>query len=142
MAFSDIPSSFATIWRAKTGGGGSRTPVSRPVNDATPWTGDDIDNDDEDLTVSSNNHIYSTDGPGFPTNLRAVLADASLYVGDFREWVEVKLDGCYYQCSDYYKWHARTYVIPKDSLYMTRDDPGKQKLGEGWIVVPDQADEP
>jgi len=103
------------------------------------WIDDDGTNDDEDLTPSGDNHIYSIDGPGFIK--KDLTPDYRVYIGDFREWVEVKLDGIDYQCSDYYKWHAQVWTKSKDGTNdTTRDSLNKQKLGGGWITIPDEPD--
>jgi hypothetical protein len=57
-------------------------------------------------------------------------------IGDFRDWVVVKIDGTWWQCSDYYKWHHKMYGEPKDSDYLTRASTNLQELGSGWITVP------
>jgi hypothetical protein len=103
--------------------------------DATPWQTDDSSNSDEDLTPSVLNHIYSIDGPGYPGKSR--IYDYRAYIGDFREWVMVEIDGTAYQCSDYYKWHSQMYLKWKNDTEMTRDSLGLQKLSAGWITVPD-----
>ena len=103
--------------------------------DATPWENDDLWDTDEDLTPSPSNHIYSVDGPGYPGKSR--IYDYRAYIGDFREWVKVKIDGTWYQCSDYYKWHSQMYLEWKNDTEITRDSLGLQKLSAGWITVPD-----
>jgi hypothetical protein len=102
----------------------------------TPWTSDDPIDSDEDLTPSANNNIYQIDGPGYGNKNRGPTWDYLAMIGDFREWVMVSIDGNWYQCSDYYKWHTKCYTKPKDANYMTRDSLSLQQLGGGWITVP------
>ena len=59
------------------------------------------------------------------------------YVFDAREWVMVKIDGSWYQCSKYYKWNTKTITKPKNDTEMTRTYILSQLLGSGWITVPD-----
>jgi len=108
-----------------------------PVVNWTPWQDDDQTNNDEDLTPSGANHIYSLDGPGFAAKERTATYDCRAYIGNFREWVMVEINSTWYQCSDYSKWHTKLYTEPKDDDYMTRDALGLQQLGSGWITVPD-----
>jgi hypothetical protein len=102
--------------------------------DKTPWYPDDLREDDEDKTVSSEDHIYQTDGPGLtwddcPPNYVS-------HVANLKEWVRVKIDGSWYQCSNYYKWHSKVQTQPKGSTgYITREDMAYQRLGSGWIFV-------
>jgi len=103
----------------------------------TPWQDDDGTNNDEDLTPSGANHIYSIDGPGFAAKERTATYDYLALIGNFREWVMVEIDSTWYQCSDYSKWHTKLYTEPKDDDYMTRDSWGLQLSGDGWITVPD-----
>jgi hypothetical protein len=100
------------------------------------WESDEIQGD-EDLSPSGSNHIYQTDGPGFITKERQPTWDYRAHIMDFREWVEVYVNGSWRQCSDYYKWHSKCYIKPKDDDYYTRDSSGLQALGAGWITVPD-----
>jgi len=100
------------------------------------WHNDEADYD-EDVTVSATNHIYEIDGSGLSEKYQQESYDHVAYVGDFREWVMVLIDGTPYQCSDYYKWHAQWYVKPKNGTELTRDSTTLQKLGSGWITVPD-----
>ena|GEM_PF-1996334 len=111
-----------------------------PDDDSTPWKPDDPYNYDEDLTPSGTNHIYQIDGPGFTTKERDGW-DCLAYIGNFREWVAVEIDGVSYQCSDYYRWHSKLYTKPKPSTqYMTRNWSKPQELGGGWVSVPEEAD--
>lgn len=108
-----------------------------PTDDSTPWTPDDPpSNSDEDLTPSESNHIYQIDAPGFTTKWRTGW-DCLAYIGDFKEWVMVKIDGTWYQCSNYYKWHSKLYTEPKNETEMTRAAWDLQQLGGGWIIVSD-----
>ena len=100
------------------------------------WTGDEFQGD-EDLIPSGDNHIYQTDGPGWATRDRGATWDYLAQIGDFRDRVRVKIDGAWYWCSDFYKWHTKCYTKPKDVNYMTRDVMELQQLGSGWITVPD-----
>jgi hypothetical protein len=119
------------IWEKLVGGSWTL------VSDATPWQSDDLTNDDEDLSPSVMDHIYSIDGPGASYRSRSVTADYFARIGDFREWVIVNIDGAWYQCSNYYKWHSKIYTEPKDETNLTRDSTNLQQLGSGWITVPD-----
>jgi hypothetical protein len=117
--------------------GSASDPWGNPVADETPWQSDDQSDDDEDLTPSTTNRIYSIDAPGSAHRSRS-LCDYFAKIGNYREWVVVKIDGSWYQCSDYYKWHGKVYACPKGttSPFLTRDDMSKQSLGSGWIEVP------
>ena len=105
-------------------------------DETNPWRPDDPTESDEDKTPSETDHIYHIDGPGFGNKNRGPTWDYLAQIGDFREWVTVNIDGAWYQCSNYYKWHSKCYTKPKDANYMTRDALGLQQLGSGWIVVP------
>jgi hypothetical protein len=87
--------------------------------------------------VSATDHIYEIDGPGLRMKDQGEFYDHLASVGDFYEWVEVVIDGSSYQCSDYYKWHSQWYLKPKNATELTRDSSTLQKLGSGWITVPD-----
>jgi len=100
------------------------------------WHNDEVDYD-EDVTVSATDHIYEIDGPGLRMKDQGEFYDHLASVGDFYEWVEVVIDGSSYQCSDYYKWHSQWYLKPKNATELTRDSSTLQKLGSGWITVPD-----
>jgi hypothetical protein len=100
------------------------------------WNGDEYQGG-EDLTPSVNNHIYQTDGPGWATRDRSSTWDYLAQIADFRDRVRVKIDGAWYWCSDFYKWHTKCYTEPKDENYMTRAAMELQQLGSGWITVPD-----
>ena len=121
---------WAKSWKKLEGGGWNL------IDNSTPWTDDDPVNGDEDLTPSANDHIYHIDGPGFGNKNRGPTWDYLAMIGDFREWVMIKIDGTWYQCSDYYKWHTKCYTKPKDATDMTRDSLILQQLGSGWITVP------
>jgi hypothetical protein len=115
-----------------TGGGWQPEPPS------IPWTSDDTTNADEDLSPSTTDHIYSVDSPGLLSR-DGTTCDYWARIGDFREYVVVRIDGTWYQCSDFYKWHDKMYLKPKPGgppYYLTRDDMSKQALGGGWITVP------
>lgn len=106
------------------------------VHADTSWQDDDWDDDpDEDNTPSAENHIYQIDGPGYDRKDQALCTRFAV-VNLFRQRVLVKLDGTWYQCSDFCKWHSQLYLKPKDELWLTRDVPAKQKLGGGWINIP------
>jgi hypothetical protein len=108
-----------------------------PDQSAVPWQPDDGGESDEDKTPSATDHIYHIDGPGYASKLRTASRDYVGYIGDRREWVKVYIDGNWYQCSDYYKWHVQWFTKPKNGTEMTRDSVGLQKLDSGWISVPD-----
>ena len=101
--------------------------------DYTPWQEDDLREDDEDKTPSEYDHIYQIDGPGLPWKDRPPNYVAHLV--DLKEWVMVKIDGSWYQCSDYYKWHSKVRTQPKDSNWVTREPMDFQQLGQGWIYI-------
>jgi hypothetical protein len=124
---------WAKCWKKK----GSEEWEIPPMVDSTPWQDDDSWNNDEDLTPSATNHIYSTDSPGFDYKDIELELDSVAMIGDFREWVIVSIDGSWYQCSNYYKWHTKTITKPKNDTEMTRTYILSQLLGGGWIVVPD-----
>jgi len=48
----------------------------------------------------------------------------------------------YYQCSDYFSWHAQLYLCSKNATELTRDAHDLQKLGDGWLRVPDDLNFP
>jgi hypothetical protein len=106
------------------------------LDETNPWRGDDLTELDEDKTPSNNDHIYHIDGPGIVTKNREPTWDYLAQTLDLKEWVKVQIDGTWYQCSDYYKWHSKCYTKPKDANYMTRDVLNLQQLGGGWITVP------
>jgi hypothetical protein len=89
------------------------------------------------LTISADSHIYQIDSPGKITSTRGSSVEWAQIV-DFKDVVYVNLYGVQYQCSDFLKWHSQTYLVPKpnDNLNFTRDTMNKQKLGAGWINVP------
>lgn len=108
-----------------------------PGCDWTPWEGDDGSDIEEDLTPSAGDHIYGLDGPGFNTRERGLFHDYLCCIIDFREYVKVRIDGTWYDCSGFYKWHSKCYTKPKaGTTFMTRDSIGLQILGSGWITVP------
>ena len=82
--------------------------------------------------------FYDTDrlGPRFRDRVRC---DYCADIGDLKECAVLWLGGNhFYRCSDWYKWHYQIYVKPKEGTeWLTRDVPAKQKLGGGWINVPD-----
>ena len=109
------------------------------VHNWSSWDPDDMANDEDEDVSPDNDHIYQLDIPGFLVRLRTILdidGDYKALVINLKQRVMVKIDGVWYQCSNYYKWHSQTYTKPKDSTYMTRDDVNKQKLGSGWISIP------
>jgi len=111
--------------------------ASPPSTNPPPWRDDDATNNDEDLSPSASAHIYSLDGPGYPVKQRNPwVYDYLAHIADYREFVRVKIGSQWYRCSDFYKWHAQIYIKPKDAAYLTRDVPERQKLGGGWITIP------
>jgi hypothetical protein len=123
---------WAKCWEKWDGG------VWFPTDNSTPWQDDDPDNSDEDLVPSDRDYIYSIDGPGFIIKNRGPTWDYLAMFFDAREWVIIKIDGSWYQCSDYYKWHSKTITVPKlTDNEMTRAYMDLQLLGGGWIIVPD-----
>jgi len=103
--------------------------------DATPWEDDTSPAGAKDLTVSGNDHIYDIDGPGFTTKSRTPY-NYYFYAGCFREYCVAQIYGRWFQVSDFGKWHAQTYLVPKNATELTRGDWNQQKLGGGWITVP------
>ncbi|MCK4787229.1 MAG: hypothetical protein KAV87_25945 [Desulfobacteraceae bacterium] len=102
--------------------------------DKTPWQPDDGGDVDEDQSPSPLNHIYQIDGPGLTWRVRP--PNYVVHVGDFKEWVMVKIDGSWYQCSDYYKWYSKVRTQPKGSTwYITRVHIYLQLLGSSWIPI-------
>jgi hypothetical protein len=114
------------------------------IDETYDWVSDEVPPDpflpqpDEDLTPSADNHIYDIDGPGCSSKIRADAGDYSAYVADFRECVYVAVRGDWRQCSNFYKWHHQLYLQPKNDTELTRAAAGLQKLGGGWIAIPDQ----
>jgi hypothetical protein len=108
------------------------------VVDNTPWTPDDLVETDEDKTPSCFNYIYHIDGPGILNLTTGPTRDYVAHIIDLKEWIMVKIDGTWYQCSDFYKWHSKIYTapIPPLNLNMTRSPSGSQELGSDWITVP------
>jgi hypothetical protein len=86
--------------------------------------------------VSGNDHIYDIDGPGFTTKSRNPN-DYYFDVACFREYGMAQIYGQWFQVSNLQKWHAQTYLVPKNATELTRGDWNQQKLGDGWIAVPD-----
>jgi hypothetical protein len=110
------------------------------VRDLTGMWHDDEQgvNEDEDLTVSGGgqNHIYDIDEPGYSDKLRTDF-DYGAQILDFREIVNVNLYGVWFQTSDYFTWHSQLYLVPKNATELTRDSMDMQKLGPGWIAIPE-----
>jgi len=123
-------------WRKsfKKKGNGAWTTYGTPY---IPWYPDDSDGDFQDTTPSGTNHIYDTDAPGIGYKDCTPDHDHRAYIGDFKQWVNVQIDSTWYQCSKFYKWHSQIYTEPKNANEMTRDSLSLQKLGSGWITVPD-----
>jgi len=107
------------------------------------WLSDEgPDNSDEDLTPSSSDHIYQIDGPGCGTRNRLHPVDYRFSVSNFRECVYVILYGNTHQCSDWFRWHDKFYIVPKDEEFITRGGMEYQGLGAGWIAWPDTPPDP
>lgn len=112
-----------------------------PYLTVVPWDDDDPNNNDEDLSPSGSNHIYSIDGPGWGSPYRVYLSyDHVALIADFRERVMIKIDGTWYQCSDFYKWKTSMYLKPKPPYIdlLTRDLSKPQDVSPGWSGVPDE----
>jgi hypothetical protein len=106
-------------------------------NNSTPWQNDDLTESDEDKTVSPSNHIYQIDGPGFAVKLISEgWGPYMAQVADLMDVTAVIFEGHTYQCSDFYKWHTKTYLKPKNATELTRDIGSLQEVGGGWIAVP------
>lgn len=128
---------YRKIWKKKVGGAWAIE------SDKTPWEPDDHANHtDEDNTPSTTagkkDYIFQLDAPRLLFKTTTASWDYLAYIGDFRDRVEVKIYGQWYQCSDFYKWHAQLYTMPKpnDAPNMTRTALDEQKLGQGWITIP------
>jgi hypothetical protein len=59
-----------------------------------------------------------------------------------REFVEVWIGDRNAQCSGFFKWHSQVYTRPKNDTELTRDDRQLQKLGDGWIRIPRDLNNP
>lgn len=102
-----------------------------------PWDPDDTTQADEDLTPSNQNHIYMIDGPVCKSRKKSECGDYVLWIANFKEWALVSIGGQMRQCSDIQKWHHQLYLKPKGSTeFLTRHDAALQKLGGGWVNVP------
>ncbi len=104
------------------------------MDKSIPWHNDDLRDDDEDTIVSSQDHIYQIDGPGL-TIRDTWDGEHWWYTGNFREYVAVEIDGTWYQCSDFYKWHAQYYLKQKLPGRLMRGITNNL-LGQGWISIP------
>jgi len=83
------------------------------LTEHVPWASDDANSvTDEDLSPSATDHIYSVDGPGAYSRDGTVL-NYYARIDDFREYVLVQIGGTWYQCSDFYKWHDKMSLKPK-----------------------------
>ena len=110
----------------------------KPDQNSVPWTPDDDPlNLGEDLSPSSEDHIYIIDGPGMPFRDITDTMGYAAHIADFNTWALVEINWTWRQCSDCYKWHSTVYTHPKDANYMTRDWTKSQTLGSGWITVPE-----
>ena len=124
---------WAKAWEKSEGGGWEL------AMNHTPWHEDVAVNFvEQDRTPSAEDHIYDTDRPGHTFRDR-VRCDYVADIGDLKVCAVLSFGGDnFYQCSDWYKWHYQIYVKPKGGTeWLTRDVPAKQKLGGGWINVPD-----
>ncbi len=118
------------IWHRLEGGN-----WGNPVQDRPPWQDDNTTEGDEDKTPSGEDHIYEIDGPGMIGRGRP--PDYTADIMNLREYVCVLVSGNWRQCSDFYKWHHQMYTMPKaGTVWRTRSDPALQKLGGGWINIP------
>lgn len=98
---------------------------------------------DKDLTPSDANHIYQSDPPGLNSKMRFPgVLDYFVQTMNFKQWIDVKIDGIWYQCSDYYKWHSQVYLRPKNETELTRHFWNRQKLNKGWITIPNEPNDP
>lgn len=104
------------------------------------WYEDDWREDDEDKSVSSADHIYQTDGPGFRDRDR-LGGDYLFFPANLREWVTVQIDETPCQCSDFCKWHSQVYLKPRSYFHLTRGKT-QQELGEGWMTMPSSPPSP
>jgi hypothetical protein len=122
---------YGTLWFKEIGGAQW---LIDPDSESA-WDDDDPNNDDEDLSPSSHDHIYAIDGPGYGSHGRGT--DGQFYVRNFREHVWVKLYGRWYQCSTFFKWHVQLYIIPKpnDPSWLTRTAISQQLLGAGYVIT-------
>jgi len=134
VAFDFKRDKWSRAWWGKQQGGGM-TWGSIPEEEFTPWHDDEPIESDEDKSPSGQNHIYQIDGAGMGWKTQPLGWPYCANIGDYRERVMISLGGAWYQCSDFYKWHSKVYLAPKNQTDFTRDSMSKQALGSGWIAV-------
>jgi len=90
----------------------------------------------QDCTPSDKNHVYAIDGPGTDL-IRSTSITHYVQTADFKQAAKIKIDGVWYQCSNFHKWHTRLSTTKQQNGLFTRTNMIYQKLGDGWITVPD-----
>lgn len=118
-------------WRKDAG-----APWKQDNNHVGPGEDDDtlngvVYNDDEDLTPSSSDHIYSEDWPGF--GLLSAVPDEVVYKASFIEWNTIGLGG-WKRCSDDYPWHSITWLENTGSGWQ-RKAGASNEIAPGAITV-------
>jgi hypothetical protein len=90
-----------------------------------------------DITISASSHIYYSDAPGFSVNSTDIYSKEQV-IQDFRNYFIVNFYGDSRMASPMSIWHSQVVLItnPNDTSKLTRDADAKQKLGDGWIVIP------
>ena len=99
-----------------------------------PGANDDSSNSDEDLTPSTNNHIYVYDIPGFSSS--SSFSIEAVYKGSFIEYVNIKLGGSdWIKCSDDFEWHSITWLEDNGSGTWQRKTAEPNEITTGSMTV-------
>ena len=99
-----------------------------------PGADDDGHDGDEDLTASSDDHIYVTDTPGF--NSATSFADEAVYKASFVEFVNIKFgSSSWIKCSGDYDWHSITWLEDNGSGHWQRKTSESNEIDTGSTTV-------
>ena len=110
----------------------------RSILSDAAWTFDDLGQAAEDLTPSDADHIYSIDGPGWPSHENPSSAqNRTRFVLNAREYVKLTIYGGVFTVSSYARWHSKVSyeTDPTEPTKFRREPSAQQKLGTGWINV-------
>lgn len=84
-----------------------------------PGADDDSTNTDEDLTPSTDDHIYSVDSPGF--NSSTAFSDEAVYKASFIEFLHIKVgSSAAKKGSPDYPWHSITWLSKSGSNWVRK----------------------
>lgn len=84
-----------------------------------PGADDDSENSDEDLTPSPDDHIYSTDYPGFISS--TAFADEAVYKASFVEYLNIKIASASpKKGSGDYPWHSITWLTKSGTNWVRK----------------------